>query len=251
MVYFILVLLMIPAGLFAGATNSSPAAPITFNRAADVMERVRANLPKERVNIRGELLCGTQRGKLDRAFYLEAQLQLGQTPASARYILRDSFGDPAEQLTIVRQPDGAWRRDYAKGQTLKSAPAPADGSLIAGSDVTWNDLSLAFLWWTDGVIAGRESFMERDCLVLEFKPPQAPCLTRVWIDEAMLMLIKVEEYNDQRTLQRRLAVRTFKKIDDTWLIKDMDIRRWPGNHRTLIRLNDVSATTNAAEVIGN
>ena len=224
----------------------SAAAPVAFTRAADVLEQVRANLPKEAIQIRGEVLCGARRGKLDRAFYLDARLQLGQAPATARYTLRDGFGAPAEQLTMVRQPNGVWLRDYAKGRPLQGAPEPAGDSLIGGSDVTWNDLSLAFLWWTDGVITGREPLLERECLVLEFMPPQAPRLTRIWIDEALLVLIKVEEYDAQRVLQRRIAVRTFKKIGDTWLIKDMDIRRWPGEHRTLIRLNEVSAE--AAEI---
>ncbi|MDP2989346.1 MAG: outer membrane lipoprotein-sorting protein, partial [Kiritimatiellota bacterium] len=235
-----------------GATNSpSAAAPIAFTRAADVLERVRENLPNEAIQIRGELLCGSRRGKLDRAFYLDANLQLGQSPATACYTLRDAFGAAAEQLTIVRQPNGGWRRNYAKGRPLQGAPAPSGDSLIGGSDVTWNDLSLAFLWWTDGVITGRELLLERECLVLEFMPPQAPRLTRVWIDEALLVLIKVEEYDAQRVIQRRITVRTFKKIGDNWMIKDLDIRRWPGEHRTLIRLNDVTVITNTAEVISN
>jgi len=228
------------------ATNAPPkTAPAVFTRAADVLDKVRANLPDESIQIHGELLCGARRGKLDRAFYLEANFRLGQAPATACYTLRDAFGTASEQLTIVRLSNGLWRRDYARGQPLRSAPAPAGDGLIGASDVTWNDLSLAFLWWTDGVITGRELLLERECLVLEFIPPQAPRLTRVWIDEALLVMIKVEEYDAQRVLQRRIAVRTFKKIGESWMIKDLDIHRWPGEHRTLIRLNDVTVMTNA------
>lgn len=256
-IFLCLALLAAGAMRVSGATNApSATTPAAFSpgrsasaepgtRAADVLERVRANLPSEAIRIRGELLCGARRGKLDRAFYLDAKLQLGQAPAMACYTLRDAFGAVTEQLTIVRQPNGMWRRDYAKGRPLQSAAAPAGDSLIGGSDVTWNDLSLAFLWWTDGVITGRERLLERECIVLEFMPPQAPRLTRVWIDEALLVLIKVEEYDAQQVLQRRIAVRTFKKIDNNWMIKDLDIRRWPGEHRTLIRLNEVGAITNA------
>ncbi|MDD5676718.1 MAG: outer membrane lipoprotein-sorting protein [Kiritimatiellae bacterium] len=252
----LLCLALLAAGAIEGAGASptlplSAAEPADFTCAADVLERVRANLPKEAIQIRGELLCGARRGKLDRAFYLDAQLQLGQAPATARYTLRDGFGSPAEQLEMVRQPDETWRRDYAKGQPLQSAPAPAGDSLIGNSDVTWNDLSLAFLWWTNGVIAGRELYLERECLVLEFAPPQAPRLTRVWIDKARLVLMKVEEYDAQRVLQRLIKTRTIKKIGDNWVIADLDIRRWPGEHRTLIRLNDVTVATNTAEVISD
>ncbi|MFH1476071.1 MAG: outer membrane lipoprotein-sorting protein [Verrucomicrobiota bacterium] len=232
-------------------TASSSVAPMAFTQAADVLEQMRANLPNEAIRIRGELLCGARRGKLDRSFYLDADLQLGQSPASACYTLRDVFGAATEQLTIVRLSNGTWRREYTAGRPLQGAPAPSGDSFIGNSDVTWNDLSLAFLWWTEGVITGRELLLERECLVLEFRPPQAPRLTRVWIDEALLVLIKVEEYDDQQALQRRITVRTFKKIGDNWMIKDLDIRRWPGEHRTLIRLNEVSAITNTAEVISN
>lgn len=240
MVYFILALLMLPVGLFAGETNHPMT---TFRSAHELLEQVRASLPKETIQLRGELLCGAARGKLDRSAYLEGQLQLGQVPATAQWTLQDAFGTPAEQLTIVRQHDGAWRRDYARGQPLQSATPPPGESLIGGSGLTWNDLSLAFLWWTNGVITGGERLLERDCLVLEFSPGEAPRLTRAWIDEKLLLLIKLEEYDGQGTLQRRLAVRTLKKIGETWLVKDLDIRRFPGNHRTLIRLNEVNAVS--------
>ncbi len=240
------------SAVLASGANPAPRAPSetspsTFTQTSDVLERVRANLPVEAVEIRGELLCGARRGKLDRAFYLDAKIQLGQSPAKACYTLRDGFGDATEQLTITHQSNGKCQRDYAQGRPLKSAPAPAGASLIGSSDVTWNDLSLAFLWWTNGVITGRELFLERECLVLEFMPPQAPQLTRIWIDEARLVLMKVEEYDAQRVLQRRIGVRSFKKIGDNWMIKDLDIRRWPGEHRTLIRLNEASVITNLAE----
>lgn len=228
--------------------NAAPttARPVVFTQATDVLERMQANLPKEPIQIQGELLCGPRRGKLDRAFYLEANLHLGQTPATACYILRDAFGTTTEQLTISRQPDGTWRRDYARGPLLASAPAPDGNSFIGSSDVTWNDLSWAFLWWTGGVITGHELLLERECLVLEFVAPPARHLTKVWIDQSLLMLIKIEEYDNKLNLQRRIAVRTFKKIGDTWLIKDMDIRRWPGERRTLIRLLDATVATNTA-----
>jgi hypothetical protein len=240
------------AGVMQGAGAPNPpsvAAPAAFTNAADVLKNMRDNLPDEAIHIKGELLCGSRHGKLDRVFYLDADFQLGRSPAMACYTLRDTFGDAVEQLTITRAPDGVWRRDYKKGPPLAPAAAPAGGSLIGKSDITWNDLSLAFLWWTDGITTGREQLLERNCLVLEFAPPQAPQLTRVWIDESLLVLIKIEEYDDQRILQRRIAVRTLKKIGDKWLIKDLDVRRWPGERRTLLRLNDVNAGANE-EVTG-
>ncbi|MDP2990135.1 MAG: hypothetical protein Q8O57_06170, partial [Kiritimatiellota bacterium] len=97
---------LLAAGVIQCAGAPSAVAPAAFTRAADVLERMRANLPKEAIQIRGELLCGARRGKLDRAFYLDAQLQLGQSPATACYTLRDGFGAAAEQLTITRQPNG-------------------------------------------------------------------------------------------------------------------------------------------------
>ncbi|MBI2442182.1 MAG: outer membrane lipoprotein-sorting protein [Lentisphaerae bacterium] len=233
---------LIPA---VGATDL-PAAEVkspAFTQAAEVLARLRSSLPAQAIHFEGELLCGAPRGKLDRIAYLDGQLSLSQSPPTAAWTLRDRFGAPIEQLTIERQDNGAWQWNYAKGRELQSHPAPAPESFVAGSDLTWNDLSLAFLWWTNGVITGRERLLERECLVLEFAPPPAKHLTKVWIDAALLLLIKIEEYDLQQTLRRRLAVRTFKKVGDAWLVKDLDIRRFPDNHRTLIRLKELTALT--------
>ncbi len=102
-------------------------------------------------------------------------------------------------------------------------------------------MNLAFLWWTGGRVVRRERYLERDCLVLEFGPPAATRTTRLWIDEAMLALLKVEEYDGQGAPVRRLTIRTFKKIGDTWLVQDMDVHRLPEGRRTLVRLTGASA----------
>ncbi len=224
----------------AAQPDLEPPAPIVYAGADEVLARVRAVLYTHPVLLRGELLKGRARGKLDRIAFFDAHLDFTATPPRAEYTLSDAFGAPTEQLTLVQAGAGVWRRTYACGRPLEPAPAPPGEALIAGSDVAWNDLSLAFLWWTGGVLAGRERFLERDCLVLEFAPPRAPRLTRLWIDERWLLLIKLEEFDAAGHLARRVSVRTFKKVEDTWFIKDLDVRRWPGNHRTLIRLTDAS-----------
>ena len=227
------------AALAASSPEPGPAA--AFPQADDVLARVRRSLPGAPVTVQGELLCGARRGKLDRAVYLDADLCLGRDAARASWTVRDRFGTPVERMSVVRTEDGRWKRDYARGPSLEAAPPPPGHTRLGESDVTWNDLNLAFLWWTGGRTARRDRFLERDCLVLEFAPPAAPRPTRLWIDEAMMALLKVEEDDDEGRLARRLTVRTFKKIGDTWLIKDMDVRSWPEGRRTLIRLTDARA----------
>ncbi len=234
--------------LLAGAAAAAPApaptppspAAVLPDSADAVLAKVREHLYAAPVRLRGELLCGRSRGKLDRVAYLDADLAFQAVPPRARFTLSDAFGAPAEELTLVRAGD-VWNRAYARGRPLAPAPAPPPDSPLAGSDLTWDDLSLGMLWWAGGVLAAKDRWLERECLVLEFAPPQAPRRTRLWIDERWLLLVKLEDYENDGRLRRRMTPRTFKKVGDAWILKDLDLRRWPDQRRTLLRITGVES----------
>ncbi len=207
--------------------------------AADLLAGTRANLPQTPLRIDGEIFRGERRGKLNRINYLEAQLNLGAQPPSIAYTLRDNFGTPVRRLTITRPPEHPALFINETGNPLTRKPMPDQESFLEGADVRWQDLTLDFLWWDYGTVVGREIIMGRNCAIIEFRPPHAPRRIRLWIEEKLLILIKVAEYAESDMPQRTMTVRTLKKIGETWLIKDMDIRNHANQTRTLIRFNDV------------
>ncbi len=260
-----LFLLACPAFISRAGPDKPPSDdknPASLPPAEDVLRKVRTQLPTEPLLIKGRLLCGKRLGILEKAYYVDTFLELGQNPMSARYTLRDMFGTPVEQLTIIRKPDQAPVFKYEKGYPLQPAPVPDLYSAIKGTQITWNDLNLSFLWWQNGTTIGRENRLGRDCIIIEFaspvhktnglesarsetqvgleRPRRAESTVRLWIDEHLLLLIQMEEYDAQGNRQRRLSVKKIKKISDLWMIKDMEIRSYPSKHRTILRIDDIT-----------
>jgi hypothetical protein len=246
-----------------------------------LLARVRECIPKEKLLIKGQLRRGTRIGRLEQAFRLELLLELGQKPPTASYTLSDTFGKPIARLTVTRPPDKAAELGYEQGQPIKPAPLPDLNQPIENTELTWNDLSLAFLWWPNGTVVGRDNIRGRDCYVVEVpvppreqpegkpsakplpsqdKPPpgsntvpqaEAPggvSSVRLWIDDHLIVLIQIEEYDAGNKLLRKLSVKNFKKIGDLWMIKNLDVKRYPTQHRTQIRVDEVirASATNAA-----
>ncbi len=272
----ILAALCLAACLPAGVTKNLPNESSDTPTAAILLARVRASMPKETLGIKGQIMRGTRIGRLEQAFRIEALLEWGKETPSARYLLSDTFGAPLARLTVTRPPGQAQQFLYENGKPLRPTPTPDLNQPIKGTELTWNDLSLSFLWWPGGTVVGRDNVRGRDCYVVEVPtPPQAgiiqPALTkqdsatatpatktaasnaiasvRLWIDDRLVVLIQMEEYDASGKLIRRLSVKNFKKIGDVWMIKNMDIRRYPSRHRTQIRIEEVvsGSTSNAAD----
>ena len=149
--------------------------------ATEILIQVRDRLPREALLIKGQILSGGRFGKLERACYIEMFLDFGGDPAIVRYKISDAFGTPLEQMTISMTEGGETEYEYETGNPLKAEPAPQPTGVIMDTDVTWNDLSLLFLWRADGRTAREENLRGRDCYVLEFpgkavienRPPKA------------------------------------------------------------------------------
>lgn len=237
--------------------------PAPLPAAADVLAGVRARLPRETLFIKGEMMRGARRENLERVFFVDVMLNLGKTPATARYTLRDNFGTPTAQLTIIRQAGigdeaGATEFRYEQGQPLQPAPLPELERVIAGTDITWNDLNLAWLWRRNGATVGREIVRACECAVLDFPQPGAPpvaaaaepglpapprsAVMRVWIAEKMLFLVQMEEYDSRGALLRRLSVKNFKKIAGMWMVKNMEVRSFVSNQRTCVQIEDMATS---------
>jgi len=206
--------------------------------ATEILAQVRESLPREALLIKGQILSGGRLGKLERVCYIEMSLDFGADPAIVHYKISDTFGTPLEQMTISMSEGGETEYEYETGNPFKSAPAPQPTGVIRDTDVTWNDLSLLFLWRSDGRTAREENLRGRDCYILEF-PRNEGGIQSVWIDMQMLVLIQMEELDCGGRLQRRMIVKNIKKISDQWMIKNLEIRAYPSLHHTLIRVDEV------------
>ena len=225
---------------------------IQLPSAEEIMMEVRASMPSEPLLIRGRLLSGRRLGVLKHRFNIQAHMTIKNDAIAAKYTLIDYCDKSLEELTIIRNKMEPVRISYQKAYPLKPAPLPELDSMIENTDMTWNDLTLSFLWLKDGRTIGKDNKLARDCFILEFPvgcgsssakeknlttQSDSPCRLRLWIDEKLFMFIQMEEYDANGKRRRRLSIKKIKKISDKWMIKEMEIRSYPERNRTLLRID--------------
>ncbi|MCX7591341.1 MAG: outer membrane lipoprotein-sorting protein, partial [Kiritimatiellae bacterium] len=176
----------------------------------------------------------------------------------SRYTLFDGLGRTTEQLTISRERSSAPTFSYARGDPLVPAELPDLYSPVQASDFSWMDLSLSFLWWPEGTVIGTGEIRGRNCHLVELKNPDGSITADpsraekpssrgsvsyakviLWIDRQFPMLLQAEGYDREGRLVRKLWIKSLKKVDERWMVKDMEVQQYLSPHRTRICVRDV------------
>lgn len=223
------------------------AAPAAMPDATDLLARVVGALPDIPLLIKGDLQARNRSGDLEAKLGVEMLLDWQDDPPTARYTLRDDFGRTTSHLAITWLPGKAPEYRYFEGQPLHAAPLPDLVAPIGATDISWMDLSLSFLWWPDGRCVGVENVRGRPCFVIDLPAPPASfpgCAgVRLWIEPRIRIMLKAEAYNGANELIRRMEVKSFKKINDRWVIKDIELTSLPARSKTFLRVRDVQDRT--------
>ena len=210
--------------------------------------------------VSGDLRVRKRRGAVLREVKFEMLAKWGSNPAVATYTILDPFGVKLERLTVSRVEGYGTRVEYAAGSPLSASDPPDLFESVQGTDVSWMDLTLAFLWWEGGSIVGSDEIKGRRCYVVEVPAPvyreagegdRRPSSAAgrrysralLWIDKELRTLLQAEGYDCDGKLVRRLWVKSFKKINDRWVIKDMEVQGSAPAHRTKLRIRGVRANT--------
>ena len=213
-----------------------------------VLETVVAQLPREPLRVSGELTVRHRRGVVVRTVGFEMFLHWGAEPSTARYTVRDALGADLERLTVTRTAGGEAGLEYAAGAALTPAPLPDLYASVQATDISWVDLSLAFLWWPDATMVGTGEVRGRECLIVTVRPPPGEDAAvydhvRLWIDRKLFMLLQVEAFDAEGMQLRRLWVKSLKKMGEQWMIKDLEVESAPVVQRTRLRVPEVETVT--------
>lgn len=230
------------------AVAADPLPQDTYPPAEQLLAEVIARFPLETLEVSGALIVRRHRGVVVREVGFEMELAFGKTPPTTHYRIYDALGKELETLSVYREGAELPRMAYAVGGVLRDDP-PNMFSRIQSSDVTWMDLTLSFLWWHGGKVVRTESIKDRSCFVVEIESPESLGVVTergyakvlLWIDMEMRMLLQAEGQNARGEPMRRLWVKSLKKIDDRWMIKDMEVQQFPATHRTKLHVRDVKA----------
>jgi len=132
------------------------------------------------------------------------------------------------------------------GPEQKLEETPAYSSRICGTDMTWMDLTLDFLWWKDARfddVPRGECYSGRDCDILVAVPPgpiPGCSAVRVWVDRQLRCVMQAEQLDPQGNAVRKMWVQRVKKVDDRWMIRDMEIETLNSGHRTRLFVDEVA-----------
>ena len=216
----------------------APASAPRLPPAAELMQGLMKRLPSKSILLTGDLIT-TSTNADDKA-----KVGVGILlcyPTLAQYTIMDAFGRDREQLTVHRN-GGPATLEYLTGSPLVKAVAPGLETLIGGTALTWMDLTLSFLWWPDSKTIGITQVLEQPCYVVDAHAPAgtpAPYASvRMWVNVKASMMMQAEGYNALGDPVRRISVKSFKKINDEWMIKDLEIRELKTDRTTILRVRD-------------
>ena len=206
------------------------------------MEQVLSRFPKETLAIEGRLRTRKRKGVDRQDLQVKMRLNLGGEPQSATYDVLSDKGAFLEGLGLVRRDRTNVTHSYRNADGSEEVP-----SLIApiqATNVSWSDLTLSFLWWPGGVITGHDRVKGEDCIIVRLPSPSPDAsryeYVKVWIAGKYNVMLKAQGYAAGNALLREMEVKSFRKINDRWMIKDLDIRSMGSYHQTTLRIHDIS-----------
>ena len=151
---------------------------------------------------------------------------------SGRIILRNRKGIPQAEHDYVLTRTNSATRLSVDGKPLDPPAAPGSTTIL-GTDVTWSDLTLDYLWWDDVAFdAAREgeSVHGQVCAVVTMKKGERT--VRVWVDRKTGALMQAEFAGDRPV--RRLWGTRIKKFGERWMANVLEVETVGSGHRTKI-----------------
>lgn len=110
---------------------------------------------------------------------------------------------------------------------------------ILGTDVTWSDLTLDYLWWDDVSFDAQregETVHGQVCTVIVMKKGERQ--VRVWVDRKTGALMQAEEMKNGKAVRRLWGTR-LKKFGERWMANVMEVETIGSGHRTKITVEEL------------
>ena len=110
----------------------------------------------------------------------------------------------------------------------KATPFPSKkiGAPILGSDVTYEDLSLRFLYWKNATIVGEEKIKTQDCYKLRLVNPGGDgrySIVYIWVHKKYGALMQVAGYDTKGNILKRFHITKLMTVDKVQTIEKMNV----------------------------
>ena len=161
---------------------------------------------------------------------------------SGRIVLRNRKGIPQAEHAYVLSRSNSVTRLVIDGQPFAEPAQPHNrltAEPICGTDVTWSDLTLDYLWWDDFSFDAEregESVHGQVCAVVVMKNGERT--VRVWVDRKTGALMQAEEFADGKPVRRLWGTR-IKKFGERWMANVLEVETIGSGHRTKITVEEL------------
>jgi Outer membrane lipoprotein-sorting protein len=160
---------------------------------------------------------------------LKAQLRTDSGTTPFEIVVDDAvhylFENPAQELILELRDDSSSLSERTGGKAAPVRLARFDDS-VRGAGITYEDLSLKFLYWKNPKLLGEETIRSRKAWKMELQAALASSqygAARIWIDQESGALLRIEGYNRDGKLLRRFEVISAQKIEGQWMLKQMRV----------------------------
>ncbi len=148
------------------------------------------------------------------------------------HIVRYEFENPSQTIYLTLSPTETQLSEEVNGKMKPVSPIHRH-DFLRQTGITYQDLSLGFLYWPHPVIQGEETVKTRPSCKIDLQAPASEPLyglARVWIDKESGAILRIEGYDKKGLLLRRFEVISGQQIDGFWMLKQMRIESFlPGN----------------------
>lgn len=207
--------------------------------------RVRAALPRQPLTLYGELQSRDRQGNIIRVNPIEMTWRWGADRPSAEYVVQDRFGGDLERLLVTLPMGEPSEFLFMEGDAADWTPLTDLNRSMAGLDLDWADVSLSYLWWRNARIVGSERVRGRFCYIVDLRAPPDEVSryagVRIWVDPELALLMQVDAYDARNRPIRRMQVKSLHKLDDLWMIQNIELVNHATRERVTLRVRRIRA----------
>jgi hypothetical protein len=188
--------------------------------AKDILESVRMLESRQQIDLDGQL----------REDEKVIPFHLTQTGPLIRY----SFTDPDEVLQLRLGENGS-RLELATDDKTEKIPTEKLKEKVRGTGITYEDLTLEFLYWENTRVLGDETIRTRSCWKLQVVAASKDSQywnVVIWVDKVSGALMRMDGYDWDGKVAKRFEVVSAQKIDNRWFLKQMRVEEMkPGTNK--------------------
>jgi hypothetical protein len=182
-----------------------------------------------------EVLAKVRRNQTSQHRVLDGQLQHGGTAIPFRLTMDGNeiayeFSNPDEALVLHLDGKGSRLEQITKNGTERVVSEAQYDHAIRGTEITYEDLAMRFLYWPVAKITGEEIMLTRNCWKLRVEPGAVKNsqygFVMLWIEKQSGGLAQIETYDRTGKLVKRFKATDVQRAEGGgYILKRMRIQR--------------------------